>query len=86
MTNILREHARLIYEGAIYESLPNSAVKKAILEMPSYNGRLVLVAIGKAGYAMAESAYKELGDIDNAEKYNLADKISEKGIDIYRTR
>lgn len=62
MTNILREHARLIYEGAIYESLPNSAVKKAILEMPSYNGRLVLVAIGKAGYAMAESAYKELGE------------------------
>ncbi len=62
MLSTLREHAEKIYKGAIFDSLPDSAVKKAISTLPSYNGKLILVAIGKAGYQMAKSAYEVLGD------------------------
>ena len=58
---MLREHAKAIYEGAIFENLPDSAVKNALKELPSYSGRLILVAIGKAGYQMASAAVGELG-------------------------
>ena len=63
-TSILRDHARIIYEGAIEKSLPDSIVSDALKELPQYGGKLILVAIGKAGYQMAKVA----GDI-------LKDKI-----------
>lgn len=59
---MLREHARAIYEGAIRDNLPDIAVKNALKALPKYSGRLILVAIGKAGYQMAKAAYMELGD------------------------
>ena len=59
---MLREHARAIYEGAIRDNLPDIAVKNALKALPEYTGRLILVAIGKAGYQMAKAAYMELGD------------------------
>ena len=59
---MLRDHAKYIYENAIKENLPNSAVKKALGSMPPYSGRLVLVAIGKASYQMAKTAYECLGE------------------------
>lgn len=62
MISTLREHAEKIYKGAIFDSLPDSAVKKATSNLPPYTGRLILVAIGKAGYQMAKSAYDMLGD------------------------
>ena len=53
---MLRQDAKYIYENAIKDNLPDSAVKKAIDTLPSYNGKLILVSIGKAGYQMAKTA------------------------------
>lgn len=57
----MKEHARYIYENAIKENLPDSAVKKALENMPEYSGRLILVAIGKASYQMAKTVSECLG-------------------------
>lgn len=57
----MREHARYIYENSIRDNLPDSAVKKALENMPKYSGRLILVAIGKASYQMAKTASECLG-------------------------
>ena len=58
----MREHARYIYENAINDNLPDSAVKKALENMIAYSGRLILVAIGKASYQMAKTACECLKD------------------------
>lgn len=59
--NMIFEDANKIYTYAIQECLPDKAVQKALksLEMPK--GRLILVAIGKAAWQMANAAYKEIG-------------------------
>ncbi len=59
---MLREHSKYIYENAIRENLPDCAVKRALNSMPPYSGRLILVAIGKAGWQMAKTAYECLGN------------------------
>lgn len=59
---MLRSDAQYIYENAIKDNLPDSAVKKALDMLPSYSGRLILVAIGKAAYQMGKTAYESLGD------------------------
>lgn len=53
---MLRKDAKYIYENAIKDNLPDSAVRKAIDSLPNYSGRLILVSIGKAGYQMAKTA------------------------------
>ena len=53
---MLRTHAQYIYENAIKDNLPDSAVKKALETLPEYSGKLILVAIGKASYQMAKTA------------------------------
>ena len=53
---MLRQDAKYIYENAIKDNLPDSAVRKAIDSLPNYSGRLILVSIGKAGYQMAKTA------------------------------
>ena len=57
----LRSHADYITEHAIAACLPDRAVEKALasLELPS--GRLILVAIGKAAWRMADAAHEALG-------------------------
>ena len=57
----LKKDAEAIYSYAIRENLPDSAVQKALLEMPMPKGRLILVAIGKAAWQMAHKAYEILG-------------------------
>ena len=61
MKNVLRCHAKEIYEYAISENMPNEAVKKA-LEGKKFGGRVILVSIGKAGWEMAKTASQILGD------------------------
>ena len=61
MQNLLKNHAKAIYETAIKENMPNAAVKKA-LENAELSGRIVLVSIGKAGWEMANTAYRLLGE------------------------
>ena len=61
MEKMLKEHARLIYEAAIKENMPNSAVEKALVGK-DFAGKIVLLSIGKAGWEMAKTAYEILGE------------------------
>ena len=58
----LREDAKFIYESAIRESLPDTAVKKALSDFVYLSGKLLLVSIGKAAWQMANAAYGILGN------------------------
>ena len=58
----LREDAKFIYESAIRESLPDSAVKKALSDFVYPSGKLLLVSIGKAAWQMANAAYGIFGN------------------------
>ncbi|TCL42392.1 glycerate kinase type-2 family protein [Harryflintia acetispora] len=58
----LREDANRIVSDAITAALPDTAVKKALEGRSFGPGRLVLVALGKAGWQMARSAYDLLGE------------------------
>lgn len=57
-----REDAKFIYGHAIRRSLPDSAVKEALCKFQKPCGKVILVAIGKAAWQMANAAYDELGD------------------------
>ena len=61
MQQLLKCHAKAIYETAIKENMPNSAVEKALSAFEC-EGKIVLVSIGKAGWEMASTAHKILGD------------------------
>lgn len=56
------EDAKIIMKAALDAALPDTAVKKALAELPAYKGKLILVAVGKAAWQMAAAAQKELGD------------------------
>ena len=51
-----------IMRAAWNAALPDTAVEKALHELPPYTGRLILVAAGKAAWQMAYAASKTLGD------------------------
>lgn len=57
----MRQDSRRIIEAAIHAAQPDTAVKKALANLPSYTGRLVLTSIGKAAWQMAYAAHLELG-------------------------
>ena len=57
----VRNDADKIMKAALNAALPDTAVKKALGELPAFSGRLILVAAGKAAWQMAAAAYKELG-------------------------
>ena len=57
----LREDAKFIYEQAIRRSLPDSAVNDALSQFEPPQGKLILVAIGKAAWQMANAAHNKLG-------------------------
>ena len=59
---ILAIHAKQIYTEAIHDCLPNAAVEKALRSLPAVSGRLLLVAIGKAAWSMANAAATILGE------------------------
>lgn len=56
------EDAQIIMKAALDAALPDTAVKKALAELPEYRGKLILVAVGKAAWQMAAAARKELGE------------------------
>ncbi len=58
----LRDDANVIIQRAISASLPDEAVKKALLELKMPQGKLVTVAIGKAAWQMARAAADVLGE------------------------
>ncbi|MBO7364938.1 MAG: glycerate kinase [Lachnospiraceae bacterium] len=58
----LREDASYIIRQAVGSVLPGPGVSKALQEMQLPEGRLVVVAAGKAAYPMASAALKVLGN------------------------
>ena len=62
MSENLRKDADRSIDRAIKESLPDSAVRKALQEFPETKGKVVLIAVGKAAWQMADAAYSFLGN------------------------
>ena len=58
----MKQHAQRIIQAAIQAAQPDTAVQKALLHLPPYTGRLMLIAIGKAAWQMAHAAHTQLGD------------------------
>lgn len=58
----LRKDAEQIIEKALFAVQPDTAVKKALEQAHFGEGRLILVAAGKAGWQMAKVAVEMLGD------------------------
>lgn len=59
---LLRQHANQIVKQSIAAVLPDVAVKRALKNRDFGNGKVILVAIGKAGWQMAKAASEELGE------------------------
>mgnify|MGYP000885890896 CR=1 FL=1 len=57
----LFQDANIIMQAALHAALPDTAVEKALKELPRYSGKLVLIAAGKAAWQMAHAAYTQLG-------------------------
>ena len=57
----LREHANIIIKAALEAAMPDTAVRKALSEASFPEGKLILVAAGKAGWQMAKAAHEQLG-------------------------
>lgn len=58
----LKNDAQQIIESAIAAALPDTAVKKALVGEVFSNGKLVLIAIGKAAWSMSKAASDILKD------------------------
>ena len=57
----LREHANIIMKAALEAAMPDTAVREALKEAHFSDGKLILVAAGKAGWQMAKAASEQLG-------------------------
>ena len=57
----VRQDAEQIIRSALHAAMPDTAVIKALKEIQFGPGKLVLVAVGKAAYQMAETAMGQLG-------------------------
>lgn len=58
----LRENANKIMASALDAAMPDTAVRAALEKANFSQGKLVLVAAGKAGWQMAKAAYDHLGN------------------------
>ena len=58
----LREDADRIIAAALQDALPDVAVRRELERLPEAEGRLVVVAIGKAAWQMAAAACEVLGE------------------------
>lgn len=57
----LRENAKKIMDAALAAAMPDAAVQAALEKAEFAEGKLVLMAAGKAGWQMAKAAYDQLG-------------------------
>lgn len=57
----LQENAKKIMAAALDAAMPDTAVRAALEKAEFPQGRVVLVAAGKAGWQMAKAAYDQLG-------------------------
>lgn len=58
---ILRD-AETVIRAALQAALPDTAVEQAMEGLPAYDGRLILIAAGKAAWQMAAAAHRRLGE------------------------
>lgn len=58
----LKKDACGIIGAALHAAMPDAAVHKALEQLPRTEGRLLLVAVGKAAWRMAKAAYDVIGD------------------------
>ncbi len=58
----IRNDADLIMKAALNSAMPDTAVKKALAELPENKGRIYLTALGKAAWQMTKAAQEYLGD------------------------
>ena len=58
----LRENANKIMSAALEAAMPDTAVRAALEKASFSDGKLVLVAAGKAGWQMAKAAYDQIGE------------------------
>ena len=54
--------AKAIMDAALRAAMPDTAVEKALRQLPEFSGKLVLIAAGKAAWQMAAAAYNTLGE------------------------
>lgn len=61
----LKRVAESILRKAVLHSLPDTAVRRALSELPIKGGKTIVIAVGKAGWEMGNAAAKALnGQID----------------------
>ena len=60
----LRKDAEEIIKESIRAVLPDAAVRKAMREFLPGNGKVILIAVGKAAWQMAAAAVRECSRID----------------------
>ena len=65
MKQRLRQDAHKIISAGIQAVLPDEAVRRALQDFPHGNGKILLVAIGKAGWQMAKAASECLTHLDD---------------------
>jgi hydroxypyruvate reductase len=58
----LREDGKIILQEALAAALPDAAVNKALKDVRFNDGKLVLIAVGKAAWQMAYAAHQSLGE------------------------
>jgi len=56
------QDAKAIMDAALQAAMPDTAVEKALRQLPPVQGKLVLIAAGKAAWQMSAAAYQTLGD------------------------
>ena len=64
MDRALRADADRIVRGAIRAVLPERAVRRALEGFAPADGKVILVAVGKAAWRMAKAAVDALGAVD----------------------
>lgn len=58
----LRNHAEQIIQQALASAMPDEAVRKALNEANFSDGKIVLIAAGKAAWQMAHAACQQMGE------------------------
>ena len=56
-----RQDAQTIIDRALADALPDAAVRRVLAQFRAPEGRLILIAAGKAAWQMASAAYAALG-------------------------
>lgn len=65
MEHSLRKDADWIIDKSLKEVMPDTAVKRALVDYKKGNGKTILVAAGKAAWQMAKAAVEVLGKVDD---------------------